>query len=623
MADSIDTEISNLLQRALKEGREDVANALRHLTPVAELAKSLAATLKPNAHFTDEWRGLLTRKAYGLLDGRALTSTALMQNGEYREFLLKKLQGLSGQESAHYLIHGLISAGHHSDALVGLSSDAEVKSFKSYFQQYLNNVTPHSQFLFYSETGQTITNTRDTIKILDMLDLDFPATFRSNDYPNPRDSSIRPWSQARIDMHIELVGTVMTELNLSVPELSAAPGGGYKWVEGQLPAAVALELQRVQKLGGWHKENFPRFLPAIVPESGLCDLLAQGAIPVMPKRLVPADGGGSQEPTRGFVPVVPNHNVTDKDIRAAFSFFPPRLISSLVQNEAQSLVMIPVQALPLLAPATAATPDALKTAVRFHRPELLISDEHRAVPFRTKDNPLPLYLHGFDIHQGKFDNLDVTNNLCWHPEFIESLLPAEAERFANYFIVKKEYGREFNKFLVDEKQGLTIPENVALAKRSVEAITKAIGYPPAAQYRGSPEFIKALAAEKVYTCDRSVFTNLKNMGGDWYATAEAIRCGGTLGETGGFGEYADMPFDELVIKGTRLKEPATGFNKQKQVILGILDRYPLEDVVALAKTDAQYKFLIDNFDLMPVRHLLPKRLEFVVAGKQFTSELGF
>lgn len=624
MADSIDTDISNLLQRALKEGRDDVANALRHLTPVSELAKSLATTLKPNAHLTDEWRGLLTRKAYGLLDGRALASTALMQNGEYREFLLKKLHGLSGQESAHHLIHGLISAGFHSEALVWLSSDEELKSFKAYFQQFLNNVVPHSQFLFYTETGQTNTNTRDTIKILDMLDLDFPASFRSDDYPNPRDSDVKPWTEARIDMHIELVGTVMTELNLSVPELSAAPGGGYKWVEGQLPAAVTLELQRVQKLGGWHKENFPRFLPAIVPESGLCDLLAQGAIPVMPKRLLPTDGGGSLEPTRAFVPVVPNHNVTDKDIRAAFSFFPPRLISSLIQNESQTLVMIPVQALPMLAPApvTAAIPDTLKTAVRFHRPELLISDEYRAVLFRNKDNPLSLYLKGFDIHQGKFDNLDITNNLCWHPEFIESLLPAEAERFANYFVVKKEYGREFNKFLVDEKQGLTTAENVALAKRSIDALTKAIGYPPGVHYRGSPDFIKALAAAKVYSCDRSVFSNLKNMGGDWYSTAEGIRCGGTIGETGGFGEYADMPFDELVLKGTRLKEPATGFNKQKQVILGILDRYPLEDVVALAKTDAQCKFLMDNFDLMPVRHLLPKRLELVVAGKQFSSELG-
>jgi len=284
-----------------------------------------------------------------------------------------------------------------------------------------------------------------------------------------------------------------------------------------------------------------------------------------------------------------------------------------------------VQALPMLAPApaTAAIPDMLKTAVRFHRPELIISDEHRAVPFRTKDNPLSLYLKGFDIHQGKFDNLDITNNLGWHPEFIESLLPAEAERFANYFVVKKEYGRDFNKFLVDEKHGLTTAENVALAKRSIDSLTNAIGYPPAVHYRGSPDFIKALAAAKVYSCDRSVFSNLKNMGGDWYSTAEGVRCGGTIGETGGFGEYADMPFDELVIKGTRLKDPATGFNKQKQVILGILDRYPLEDVVGLAKTDAQYRFLMDNFDLMPVRHLLPKRLELVVAGKQFSSELGF
>lgn len=621
MADSIDTEISNLLQRALKEGREDVVTALRHLSPVSELAKSLATTLNPNAHLTDEWRGLLTRKAYDLLDGRALTSTALMQNGEYREFLLNKLRGLSGQESALHLIHGLISVGLHTEALQGLSSEAEIKSFKSYFQEYLNRVTTHSPFLFYTETGQTHTNTRDTIKILDILDLDFPSSFRSNDYPNPRDSSVRPWNEARIEMHIELVGTVMTELNLSVPELSPAPGGGYKWVESQLPAAVASEMQRVQKLGGWHKDNFPKFLPAIVPESGLCDLLAQGAIPVMPKRLVPADGGGSVEPTRAFVPVVPNHNVSDKDIRAAFSFFPPSLISSLVKHDARNLVMIPVQVLPMVAPMPAA-PDILKTAVRFHRPELLISEEHQAVPFRTKDTPLALYLNGFDIHQGKFDNLDITNNLCWHPDFIESLLPAEAERFANYFVVKKEYGREFNKFLVDEKKGLTTAENVALAKRSINAITQAIGYPPAVHYRGSPEFIKALAAAKVYSCDRSVFSNLKNMGGDWYSTAEGIRCGGTIGETGGFGEYADMPFDELVIKGTRLKEPATGFNKQKQVILGILDRYPLEDVVALAKTDAQYKFLMDNFDLMPVRHLLPKRLELNVAGKQFSQELG-
>lgn len=628
MADSIDADISNLLQRALKEGREDVANALRHLTPVAELAKSLAATLKPNAHFTDEWRGLLTRKTYGLLDGRALTSTALMQNGEYREFLLKKLQGLSGQESAHHLIHGLISAGFHSEALQGLSSDAEVKSFKSYFQQYLNNVTPHYQFLFYTETGQDHSNTRDTIKILDMLDLDFPASFKSTDYPDPKNDSTKAWGGQRIEMNIELVGSVMTELKLSVPQLSTAPGGGYKWVETDLPAAVTMENQRIQKLGGWHKENFPRFLPVIVPESSLGDLLAQGAIPVSPLKTVhfTSDRGvgfDTTEPSRAFVPVTPNHRVSEQDIRLAFSFFPPQLITGLIENDSQTLVMIPLQAIPLLAPASQNIPDSLKAAVRFHRPELLISDQSRVVGDYTKNCPLPLYLKGFNIRQSEYSHLDITDNLSWHPEFIDALLPAEVDKFARYFVVKKEYGRDFNKFLVDENIGLTIPENVALAKRSIEALTKAIGYPPAVHYRGSPDFIKALADAKVYSCDRSVFSNLKNMGGDWYATAEGVRCGGTIGETGGFGEYADMPFDELVIKGTRLKEPATGFNKQKQVILGILDRYPLEDVVALAKTDAQYKFLMDNFDLMPVRHLLPKRLELVVAGKQFTSELGF
>ncbi|WP_408601215.1 hypothetical protein [Pseudomonas sp. PLMAX] len=628
MADSIDTEISNLLQRALKEGREDVANALRHLTPVSELAKSLATTLKPSAHFTDEWRGLLTRKTYGLLDGRALTSTALMQNGEYREFLLKKLQGLSGQESAHHLTHGLISAGLHSEALQGLSSDEEIKSFKAYFQQYLNNVLPHSQFLFYTETGQDHSNTRDTIKILDMLDLDFPSTFTPSNYPDPKNDNTKPWGDQRIEMNIELVGSVMTELKLSVPQLSTAPGGGYKWLEADLPAAVTLENQRVQKLGGWHKENFPRFLPVIVPESSLGDMLAQGAIPVCPLKTVHftsnrGAGFDTTEPSREFVPVTPNHRVTDKDIRLAFSFFPPQLVTGLIENDSQSLVMIPLQTIPLLAPTSPNIADSLKAAVRFHRPELLISDQSRVTGDYTKNSPLPLYLKGFKIRQGEYSHLDITDNLSRHPDFIDSLLPAEVDKLAKYFVVKKEYGRDFNRFYVNEQSGLTTPENVALAKRSIEALTNAIGYPPAVHYRGSPEFIKALAEAKVYSCDRSIFSNHKNMSGDWYSTAEGVRCGGTIGETGGFGEYADMPFDELVIKGTRLKDPATGFNKQKQVILGILDRYPLEDVVGLAKTDAQYRFLMDNFDLMPVRHLLPKRLELVVAGKQFSSELGF
>lgn len=623
---TIESDISNLLQRAMKENREDVVAALRHLTPVYELAMSLATTLKPTAAFTDEWRGLLTRKSYDLKDGRALTSSELMKNGEYREFLLKRLDSLSGQESAHHIIHGLISAGFHSEALLGLTNDEQVQSFKSYFQGYLAIVTAQHKHYYLSETGQTVTNTRNTIKILDMLDLDFPADFQTTDYPKPYQNQPEPWSSQRIEVNIELVGSVLDEQGISMPELSLAPGGGYKWADSALPSAVLLESQRVRELGGWHAKNFPKYMPAIAPESSLPALLAMGAVLVSPEKThrFTSNRGASFDtvnPSRTFVPVASAQGVTPEDIRLAFSFFSPQIITGLINSDSH-IVMIPLQVMPSLAEVEGRVPAELKTAIRFHRPELLINDESQVVHNATKRDGLALYLKGFNVRTAEYSNLDIADTLARKPEFIESLLPEEVDTFAQYFVVKTEYARDFNKFQVYELPTLSTSENVALAKRSIEALTKAIGYPPAVHYRGSPEFIQALAAAKVYSCDRSAVSNAQGMSGDWYSTPEGIRCAGTLGQTGGFGEYADIPFDELVLKGTRLKDPAKGFNSQKQVILGILDRYPLVEVVALAKTESQYKFLADNFDLMPVRHLLPKRIALNLAGKKFGEELG-
>jgi hypothetical protein len=57
-------------------------------------------------------------------------------------------------------------------------------------------------------------------------------------------------------------------------------------------------------------------------------------------------------------------------------------------------------------------------------------------------------------------------------------------------------------------------------------------------------------------------------------------------------------------------------------ILGVLDRLPLEDLVANIKTDAQFKFAHENFDLMPLVQTLPKKFSLIVAGENFSKDLG-
>jgi hypothetical protein len=109
----------------------------------------------------------------------------------------------------------------------------------------------------------------------------------------------------------------------------------------------------------------------------------------------------------------------------------------------------------------------------------------------------------------------------------------------------------------------------------------------------------------------------------WFTSSEGKRVGACLGSVGYEYDLLKLSISELLTKGCRMKESASEDAKTaKQRVLGLLDRHSLEDLVANTKTDAQFKFLHENFDLMPLVQTLPKKFSLIVAKDNFTKDLG-
>ena len=74
---------------------------------------------------------------------------------------------------------------------------------------------------------------------------------------------------------------------------------------------------------------------------------------------------------------------------------------------------------------------------------------------------------------------------------------------------------------------------------------------------------------------------------------------------------------ELLTKALRLKNDENA----KEEIKGLLDRFPLKEIALAAKTDKQFEFVAENFDLSGIYAELPPKLRHKIGRDVLSSGL--
>ena len=632
MATTLEQDAAALFQRALKEDHLALVSALKLTVPAGDLADALKREIKPDQVISQAWMDALTRPTYDLLDARKMTCPELMSNHSYAQFFATLFESTKDRASKHALLHGLTSAGQHTHALKAFNRLDKLDAFISYFRNYLATVTARDPAHYLSETGSTRDLTPASLEWMDKLDLDIPANFTSKSYGDSSGLSYKIWNLSRFQMNIAQVGAVANELGLDIPTAKRIGGGPVLVTNAALANAYMTEFARIDAgLGAWHQENFPRYLPLLADANSRDELVARGGIRVKPSQTNEYQYGfGTEErktatnPSHAFSPINPADDLDPKAIRLSMSLLSLQQISDLIKSDNQQIVLVPAEQLQALAIEPTEPPDALRVAMRYHRPELLITDDYNVFSNALTDIPTSLYLRGYDVKHSQYQSLYLYSTLCHDPVYPSCFVsPAEIEGLTNNLTRNGIVDADSENLLISELAQLSVAENVANAHAVLQGVTDKIGCTPAVAFRGSPEFMKALAASKIPTTEPGGMADIKGNNQEWFTSSEGKRVGACLGSVGYDYGLLKLSIPELLTKGCRMKDSASDDVKTaKQRVLGLLDRHSLEDLVANAKTDAQFKFLHEHYDLMPLVQTLPKKFSLIVAGDNFSKDLG-
>ncbi|WP_274645032.1 hypothetical protein [Pseudomonas serbica] len=629
---TLEQDAAVLFQRALQENHLGLVTALKMTVPAGDLADALKREIKPDQEISPAWMDALTRPTYDLLDARKLTNADLMSNPAYAQFITSLFESTKDRDSQHALLHGLTAASQHGLALQMFTQMADPSSFASYFKTYIAKVAAQYPAYFFSETGTTNNLTPASLELLDKLDLDVPAHFTAKNYPDSNRSGDQVWNASRFSMNISRVGAVANEHKLEVPTAKRVGGGPLVINNAALANAYMTEYARIDAgLGAWHQENFPRYLPVLADASSRDELVARGGVRIKPNITDEYQYGlGTEEtktwtnPSHGFSPINPGDDLDKNQILLAMSLLSLQQIGDLIKTNNQQIVLVPAEQLQALAIEPTAPPEALKVAMRYHRPELLITDLYNVSKDCFTQIPTSLYLRGIEVKYAQNQSLYIYSGLSEDPDYPSCFVSeAEIEGMFKNFTRRGVVDPDAEKLMICEKPHLTLAENVTIAHAVLQGVTDQIGCKPGVSFRGSPEFMRALAGSRIPTTEPGGMTDINGNNQAWYTSNEGKRVGACLGSVGYDYGLLKLSISELLTKGCRMKESASEDAKTaKQRILGLLDRHSLEDIVANMKTDAQFKFVNENFDLMPLVQTLPKKFSLTVAKDNFTKDLG-
>lgn len=620
----IEDKAAELFKQALNEGHQGYINALKSMIPVASLIDQLKYEVNNETQITDGWKDALTRDAYDLLSARKIMDKVLMQNPSYKDFAISLVERTVDISSRHHMIHGLISNGNHDIAIKSIHNLERTEQFKEYFGTYIRKICQHSPLAYFAETGCDHSLTESTLKLLDYLDLDIPSTFSANSYPSKKtDSNFKPWDESRFRMNIEAVGRSLSQNKIKVPSASRVGAGPIVISNSELVNSFVAERVRIESdMSNWHKENFPSHVPVLASSTTIDELLARGAVQVEPKissEYTTPLGDRGTYPSHAFHASAPQLEVSQNQITLAMSLLSLEQISELISSVDKNIVLVPFEQIQALAVIPCIIPEDLRISMRYHRPELLTADEYFANGAANLSTRL--YLRGTEVYQSAYRRLDLYGDIGDEPSLIKNFVtPYEVDGLRKKF-EKKGVSNDSELVEIHEKSYQTLEANIERTHQMIDVITEKLGATPRFKFIGSPDYLKSLAKATIKLVEPNAIDVKRGDDDKWHRSYAGIRVGATLGAVGYSYDLLEMSISELINKGARLKD--NDDNKTtKMKILGLLDRHPLEEVAKHIKTDNQFNYVKQNYDLTPVAHALQKKFSLQVAGEKFSRDLG-
>lgn len=589
---SVDSKIAELFAEAVSAGRNDVIAAIASFISIKDVADVLD---KNKRLFGEKFKEAFIRSEYSGDDIRALGMESLRKNIKgYLSFYqsLGQLEGIDDDSRSrfiqHYAAHGLYRAAFESYQQLK-DPEAYRQEMASMFSTY-RSLGRQPMLIFLGEPHLW---DNYAVKLLSAMQLEMDDDF--SEYHRPSQNS--PWNHIRFEAQVNAVGDWQEQRREAMPKVEVVDDE-IRFISGQhLAKAFVDEYQRLntdERQNGWNAKNFPSYLPVKVSAKDLNALVFQGAIPVKPKV-------GEALIEHGFV--AHGGQVSPGQVAMSMSLLSLEEIAKAHENPGEQIVLMPASA--IIAPEIEDDPE-LSMRMQWHRPEILrvlLDKDGLTYNYFSTNASVGLYLRGCPM-KGDYLNNSIqftVENLRPH-HFKYFTATGEREYIANAFgAMKFEQGSDD---ISAEVQRLLEDHQTAVDYMGVE---------PKLVIKGKLEFMEAVSKlPQEFHVVNAVLEDFEDPGsqrgnsfcGDYGISNNhriAARLCGFRGRTAT--RYGAEP-GELLTKALRLKNDENA----KEEIKGLLDRFPLMDVVMAAKTDKQAEFVAQNFDLASIYAELPAKM---------------
>lgn len=606
---SIDDMAAKLFSDAVSAGRDDIVQALAYLIPIDQLMVTLSKDINM---FNETWEKSLTRKTYSVPEIGSMCSGGVLKSNSYSEFIYNLAKTLPEDDVRFRFIDEALSQSEYELAermVDSLSNTEGVIDFISERRERLikRKICP---FYLIGEPGKF---TRQTARLFGKLDIDLPGKFSIENYT----STI--WGAGRFEMAVDYVSDVAKSYGLGVPEAKLVDGE-ITIINSAIVKAFTDERKRIaiKNLGEWNEVNFPTHYPAITSAHVAEKLRSVGGISISPQF-----GEKSWNEKYATTNFVLKHNFISKDegamheddISLSMSLLSYEDCTKIRSKEfSKTVVLIPYDAELVLDDSN--VPEELNLAMRYHRPEILKSNEGRLFnKLEKRKLSTKAYLRGFTSRCHV--NLEPLDEIAHSPKFYEAMnSDIEVEYIKNAMNeVKKRAGNSVGILYFMQDNKLSIQDNVSYILGLYDKVVSDHDLIPAVSIHGSEELMIKLS-EARSSIGYNPLISFEGSARNGY-TEKQLRIKYRLGSMGHDHSMLDLLPQELLIKGAR--------SSRKDDIIqicGLLDRLPITELAELAKTPAQMKFVISHFELEPHIKELPRRFQTAMSGKMLEDGLG-
>lgn len=609
MSESVETLAAKLLAAAIKEGRDDYVQALQNLVPPLNALEQLKTDV---FQFDENWRQRLLRTDYTSDEARSMFSEDLIKNPKFVEFIVEAAGYVTEKSTQYSLIKNMLGASLYSAAKSALEKVSDVADFSNWLSTrttYFSRANKHSYFY---TIGEETAFSRDAAVLFDQLDLEVPDSF-DGQYVGKK---IR-WSASKFDAVVDWVSEIC-----EAPRAKVGKDGELEISKPLLITAFREERGRVDSKGEWHQNVFPKLVPVLAGEAESEVMLAKGFV-----KLTPEYGFVGESEKSGYFENNANHGFSspthpglDQElINGAMTFLSHEDITKLRADGSKDSVFLVSANDDLQLINSGATPESLRIAMRYHRPEFLCSRyEGNLYEFERSGLCTRGYLRGMPIHSNLRGSLSIQGETLESPVYLDALASRqEMDLLKELHNPSAREPKHASIRQIDVRGDLQ--EEARQAVSAYRRLSDKIGFVPATLFKGTEAFLHEVAGELTrqgLEVSSSNATRYTENPGTTSVNSTQRRLDARLGCLR-WSEFKSIPADELLTKGARLKG-----EHDREKICGILDRLGVLEVARLAKTPAQRKFVVENFDVQAHYKDMPKAIRLAVGGKILEDDLG-